>query len=68
VLAQGDDVVTLVGARRRERLVEALRARELALGPADLESIEAAVPFGAAAGSRYAEFLMGELDSERSGA
>ena len=35
---------------------------------ADLEHIEVAVPTGAAAGSRYAEFLMGELDGERSAA
>ena len=32
------------------------------------QHIEIAVPTGAAAGSRYAEFLMGELDGERSAA
>jgi len=36
-----------------------------ALSATDLERIEAAVPAGAAAGSRYADFLMGELDRER---
>jgi aryl-alcohol dehydrogenase-like predicted oxidoreductase len=65
VLAQGEDIVALVGARRRERLDEALGASAIELSPADLERIEVAVPAGAAAGSRYAEFLMGELDSER---
>jgi aryl-alcohol dehydrogenase-like predicted oxidoreductase len=61
-------IVETVGARRRERLHEALGASGLELSPADLERIEAAVPAGAAAGSRYAEFLMGELDGERSAA
>ena len=66
VLAQGEDVVPLVGARRRERLHEALGALELELSPAERERIEAAVPAGAAAGERYAAPAMGELDSERS--
>jgi aryl-alcohol dehydrogenase-like predicted oxidoreductase len=68
VLSRGEDVVALVGARRRERLHEALGASGLELSPADLKRIEAAVPAGAAAGSRYAGFLMGELDSERKSA
>jgi aryl-alcohol dehydrogenase-like predicted oxidoreductase len=38
------------------------------LSPANLDRIEAAVPAGAAAGWSYTEFLMGELDSERSAA
>ena len=54
VLAQGEDVVPLVGARRRERLHEALGALDLDLSAADRERIEAAVPAGAAAGDRYA--------------
>jgi aryl-alcohol dehydrogenase-like predicted oxidoreductase len=65
VLSRGQDVVALVGARRRERLEEALGASAVELSAADFERIEAAVPAGAAAGSRYADFLMGELDSER---
>lgn len=65
VLAQGNDIVPLVGARKRERLAEALGALELALAPADLAAIEAGAPKGAAAGSRYAEAQMAMLDSER---
>ena len=65
VLARGDDLVPLVGARRRERLTEALGALELTLAPADLEQIEAAVPAGAAAGERYDDRQMVSLDSER---
>ncbi|MGG5820349.1 aldo/keto reductase [Falsiroseomonas sp. HW251] len=65
VAAQGADIVPLVGARRRDRLAEALGALPLRLTPADLAAIEAAVPKGAAAGSRYAEAQMATLDSER---
>jgi aryl-alcohol dehydrogenase-like predicted oxidoreductase len=65
VLSRGEDVIPLVGARRRDRLYEALGTLDLELGGADLERIERAVPAGAAAGSRYAEFMMAELDSER---
>lgn len=53
VAAQGDDIVPLVGSRTRERLSEALGALTVELTPADLASIEAAVPKGAAAGERY---------------
>ena len=65
VLAQGDDVVPLVGARRRERLEEALGALELELTDDDLGAIERAVPAGAAAGERYDDQQMAVLDSER---
>ena len=65
VLGRGDDIVALVGARRRDRLQEALNARELELGDAEISRIEDAVPVGAASGARYADFAMAELDSER---
>ena len=65
VLSRGVDVVPLVGARRRERLSEALGALALQLGQADLEQIERAIPADAAAGDRYAPALMATLDSER---
>ncbi|MFI6901296.1 aldo/keto reductase [Nonomuraea sp. NPDC050394] len=64
VLAQGDDIVPLVGARRRDRLSEALGALDIDLTSADLAAIEAAVPQGSAAGARYAEQQMAHLDSE----
>ena len=53
VLAQGDDILPLIGARRRDRLAEALGALDLELSAADLARIERAVPAGAAAGDRY---------------
>ncbi len=65
VLAQGEDIVPLVGARRRDRLVEALAAASLQLSPADLAAIEAAVPAGAAAGGRYPDAQLAPMDSER---
>jgi aryl-alcohol dehydrogenase-like predicted oxidoreductase len=65
VLSRGEDIVPLIGARRRERLHEALGALELTLDAADLARIEEAVPPGAAAGDRYAAPQMAMLDSER---
>ena len=65
VLAQGDDIVPLVGARRRERLSEALGALDLKLEADDLAAIEAAVPAGAAVGDRYVAAQMAHLDSEK---
>lgn len=65
VLSRGDDVVPLVGARRRDRLTEALGALDLDLTAADLSQIEEAVPVGAVAGDRYHAEQMAVLDSER---
>jgi aryl-alcohol dehydrogenase-like predicted oxidoreductase len=65
VLSRGEDIVPLVGARRRERLSESLGAVGLTLGENDLAAIEAAVPAGAAAGTRYDATQMSFLDSER---
>jgi aryl-alcohol dehydrogenase-like predicted oxidoreductase len=65
VAAQGSDIVPLVGARRRDRLDEALGALKVRLSDADLAAIEQAVPKGAAAGERYAAVQMAHLDSER---
>jgi aryl-alcohol dehydrogenase-like predicted oxidoreductase len=62
VLSRGEDIVPLIGARTRERLNEALGALELEI---DTDRIEAAVPAGAAAGTRYDAHQMAMLDSER---
>jgi aryl-alcohol dehydrogenase-like predicted oxidoreductase len=64
-LSRGEDIVPLVGARRRYRLAEALGALALDLGAEDLARIERAVPPGAAAGDRYDARQMAMLDSER---
>ena len=65
VASRGDDIVPLIGARRRDRLTEALGALEVGFTPGDLAAIEAAVPVEAVAGTRYAEPMMRFLDSER---
>jgi aryl-alcohol dehydrogenase-like predicted oxidoreductase len=64
-LSRGDDIVPLVGARRRERLAEALGALDVELGADDLAQIEKAIPADAAAGERYQPEQMAILDSER---
>lgn len=64
-LAQGPDIIPLIGARKRERLSEALGALELTLTRDDLAAIERAVPPGAAAGDRYDAGQMAMLDSEK---
>jgi aryl-alcohol dehydrogenase-like predicted oxidoreductase len=65
VLARGPAVVPLVGARRRDRLAEALGALNLDLTPDDLAHIEQAVPPGAAAGERYTPQVLATMASER---
>jgi len=65
VLARGEDIFPLIGARSRDRLIEALGALDVPLSPADIAEIERAVPPGAAAGERYPEHQMTHLDSER---
>jgi aryl-alcohol dehydrogenase-like predicted oxidoreductase len=53
VMAQGDDIVPLVGARRPERLAEALGALDHPLDDADLDLLVTAVPPEAIAGTLY---------------
>jgi aryl-alcohol dehydrogenase-like predicted oxidoreductase len=65
VRSRGEDIVPLIGARRRDRLEEALGALDVQLSEAELEAIEQAVPRDAAAGDRYDSAQMGQLDSER---
>ncbi|MFL9923523.1 aldo/keto reductase [Herbaspirillum lusitanum] len=64
VAAQGDDIVPLVGARRRERLSESLGATEVVLNKDDLARLDQLFPVGVAAGDRYATQVMAHLDSE----
>jgi aryl-alcohol dehydrogenase-like predicted oxidoreductase len=64
VAAQGNDIVPLAGARRRERLTEALGALAVKLTPAHLAALASAFPPEVAAGPRYAAEQMAHLDSE----
>jgi aryl-alcohol dehydrogenase-like predicted oxidoreductase len=65
VLSRGEDIVPLVGARRRDRLQEALGALEVELTADDVAAIERALPHEAVAGDRYDARQMAILDSER---
>ncbi|ATQ44423.1 aldo/keto reductase [Caulobacter mirabilis] len=65
VVSRGTDIVPLIGARRRDRLAEALGALEVTLTPEDIAALDTAVPKDAAAGSRYPEAMMAHLDSEK---
>jgi aryl-alcohol dehydrogenase-like predicted oxidoreductase len=55
VLAQGDDIVPIPGTTRRRNLEENVGALGIVLSAAELESIDAVFPPGAAAGARYTE-------------
>jgi aryl-alcohol dehydrogenase-like predicted oxidoreductase len=65
VAAQGNDIVPLIGARRRDRLTEALGALTVKLSPAHLAELAKAFPPGVAAGERYPEAQLVHMDSER---
>ncbi|WP_439624561.1 aldo/keto reductase [Shinella sp.] len=65
VAAKGADIVPLIGARRRDRLAEALGAQAVSLSEADLAAIEAAMPKDAAAGERYPAAQLAHMDSEK---
>jgi aryl-alcohol dehydrogenase-like predicted oxidoreductase len=53
VLSRGQDIVPLIGSRRRAQLAESFEALQIALTGDDLAQIERAVPVGSAAGFRH---------------
>jgi aryl-alcohol dehydrogenase-like predicted oxidoreductase len=55
LLAQGPDVIPIPGTKQITRLEENLGALRVHLTPADADRISAAIPIGAAAGTRYPE-------------
>ena len=65
VAAQGNDIVPLVGARRRERLTEALGALDVKLTSAHLATLAKAFPPGVASGNRYPDAQLAHMDSEK---
>jgi aryl-alcohol dehydrogenase-like predicted oxidoreductase len=58
VLAQGHDIVPIPGSKRRERLEENAAATGIHLTADDLKEIDALLPPGVAAGTRYPEMGM----------
>jgi aryl-alcohol dehydrogenase-like predicted oxidoreductase len=53
LLAQGEDVVAIPGTRRMAALDENVGALDVALTPEEVATLSAAIPPGAAAGTRY---------------
>ncbi|WP_174285038.1 aldo/keto reductase [Sphingomonas bacterium] len=65
VLAQGGDIVPVVGARRRDQLTETLSGFDVTLSPDDLAAIESVAPADAIKGARYPDMVLAHMDSER---
>ena len=65
VAAQGEDIVPLIGARRREQLKESLGAQDLKLTVDQLARLAGAMPPEAVAGERYPAAQIAHMDSER---
>ena len=61
VLAQGEDLVPLVGTSRADHVERNLEALRVELTEDDLEAIDAIAPVGAAAGARYPESYLPRL-------
>jgi len=60
--ALGNDIVPVVGTRRRKYLTENLAAVNVLLTDEELNAIERAIPRGSAVGDRYPEPAMRSLD------
>jgi aryl-alcohol dehydrogenase-like predicted oxidoreductase len=65
VLARGQQIIPLIGSRKRTQLTEALGAMSIQLSAEDLARIDKAVPHAEVVGTRYDENQMRMLDSER---
>jgi len=65
VLAKGEGLIPVVGARKRTQLIESLGALKLELTASDVQKLEEAVPASEVAGTRYDTHQMQMLDSER---
>ena len=67
VRSRGDDILPVMGARKREQLKETLDALDLKLSADELARIDAAVSPELTAGTRYDTPQMAPLDSEAHG-
>ena len=61
LLAQGEEIVPLVGTTRRDHLEENAAAVEIALSGEDLARLDEVAPRGAAAGDRYRDMSLIDL-------
>jgi aryl-alcohol dehydrogenase-like predicted oxidoreductase len=62
VLAQGKDIITIPGTKRRQYLEENIASEKVTLTAEDLQSIEAIMPAGIVSGTRYPEMFMKALN------
>jgi aryl-alcohol dehydrogenase-like predicted oxidoreductase len=62
LLAQGEHIVPIPGSKRRERLEENTAAASITLSDAELREFDALLPPGIAAGTRYLEAGMRNLN------
>ena len=66
VLAKGQDVIPLIGTKRRDQLSEAIDILQRPWSAEEIEAlVERAVPVGSVSGERYGPEAMLSLDSER---
>jgi aryl-alcohol dehydrogenase-like predicted oxidoreductase len=65
VLAKGQYIIPVIGARKRTQLTDAFAALEVQLTAAEIAELEEKVPADQVAGSRYGEDQMRMLDSEK---
>jgi pyridoxine 4-dehydrogenase len=61
LLAQGREVIPLIGSSRADHVAQSLDALKVELTPEDLAAIDAVAPVGAAAGDRYPPSMMANL-------
>jgi len=64
VLAKGQNIIPVMGARTRAQLDESLNALKVKLSPEDVAALEDAISASQVAGTRYAEPHLKQLDSE----
>ena len=64
-MAKAENIVPVIGARKRTQLDESLAAVAIELSANDLARIEEAIPADAVAGTRYDAHQMRMLDSEK---
>ncbi len=62
VMAQGEEIVPIPGTKRRKYLEENVGAAEVSLDAQELRRLDEIAPRGAAAGERYAEAVMKNID------
>jgi len=62
ILAQGEQIIAIPGTKQVRKLEENIAAEKVQLTAQDLQSIEAIMPAGIVAGTRYPEFLMNALN------